>query len=603
MVITSTQIRFFQASSLIGATSLLLLIALSFAPRAANAACMPGGPCISVAPYTAHGMGGMGGMSGVAGSIMGSIISEAISGSISSSSSGSAGPGTPLNNESVKLCDQGVALANAGKPGSAIPFYQRAIRGFQQAAKADPSNATIRKNLATCRSNLAGAQQRVTFQKCNSFNDEGLKLANAGNNASAAELFGRALQLCPNVQVIKNNLDTVQLREEQAAAAIRADQQRQANLAQSAANTDRAINDLTASLNDTKPATNTPDLMGVQPRPGTQFFGQPSNPTNPNLNDSNVVDLRDAKTDVVNPAIVRGDPVGGGSANSQPPSTQGTAPENSAPSNASPSTSASTAQSNAVPSSPQAAAKTGSYAVVTPNAPAQSSANDIFNPNNLYASAGVGDYESPTPSQNQNSTSNQKCLGGTPVFNGKCEPAPNLKPSDETPVENPNAGAQVSSASKEGVKAVGEQGSDAAKRVSGRQFDTPPIEKGDSLGAVRIGPSEDQITYIRKRIFPAYDDEGRWQKLIRSPQGRALIDQAKSLLEAETQAKAAWEIAIKDNSPNMQSAYDKVQQIGGQISDLQEQADQVIIQLDDKSAATDAATPPANLNTSGTPSQ
>ena len=170
MLCSPSQIRFLQAFSIIGTAS--FLIAISFAPRPANAACMPGGPCISVAPYTAHGMGGMSGMSGVAGSIMGSIIAEAISGSISSSSSGTSGPGTPLNNEAVKLCDQGVALANAGNPGGAIPYYQQAIRGFQQAAKADPSNATYPKNLAICRSNLAGAQQRLTFQKCNSFNDE-----------------------------------------------------------------------------------------------------------------------------------------------------------------------------------------------------------------------------------------------------------------------------------------------------------------------------------------------------------------------------------------------------------------------------------------------
>src|SRR5262249_9294191 len=156
---------------------------------------------------------------------------------------------------------QGVALANAGKPGSAIPYYQQAIRIFQQAAKEDPNNAQVQKNLATCRSNLASAQQRLTLQKCNSFNDDGLKMANGGNNAQAAELFGRAMQVCPNIQVYKNNYDEVRSREQKEAAAIQADQQRRIDVAQSADKIKKEIGNLMASLNDGNPAGAPPPLM------------------------------------------------------------------------------------------------------------------------------------------------------------------------------------------------------------------------------------------------------------------------------------------------------------------------------------------------------
>jgi hypothetical protein len=150
--------------------SAFILISFFAATSPARAACMPGGPCIPMQPYVAHGMphGLGGGYSGIAAGIAGWAIGEALSAAIASQQR--SGPSmhdrsVNLNNEGVRLGEAAVQANQAGNYRRAIDLGRAAINRLQQSLKVEPGDQQVVKNLAKARANLRISENNLALTR------------------------------------------------------------------------------------------------------------------------------------------------------------------------------------------------------------------------------------------------------------------------------------------------------------------------------------------------------------------------------------------------------------------------------------------------------
>ena len=152
--------------SIVGTAS--VFIAMSLVAQPASAACMPGGPCISVSPYHLHGMGGgggmdMGGMLGIGGALLGQALGNAIAESQNQQVQSDAhSRSVALNNEGVNYDKLGDKYFKEKNYQRAIEAYNRAISLFRQSLKLEPNDKIVLKNIAASQVGMLSAKTWLT---------------------------------------------------------------------------------------------------------------------------------------------------------------------------------------------------------------------------------------------------------------------------------------------------------------------------------------------------------------------------------------------------------------------------------------------------------
>ena len=163
MLVTHIRRPLVGPSTITGLAVLLILMSVAASP--AWAACMPGGPCISVQPYTPHGMGSgnagatMGAAYG-AGAILGDVIIQMMN---NSAADANAAPDlSPRQQYAKKLNEEAVADSNrlAQIPSGCenrqihVAGLKHEMNMFRKAVPFWPENNAIRANVVQTQAEL-----------------------------------------------------------------------------------------------------------------------------------------------------------------------------------------------------------------------------------------------------------------------------------------------------------------------------------------------------------------------------------------------------------------------------------------------------------------
>jgi hypothetical protein len=554
------------------------------------------------------GGGGVGGMDlGAAyglGQFLGRIIGDSIN---KPQADPRALRAVELNNEGVKNGDQCNKYNQAKNYQRGSEFCKRAVQLLSQSLALNPNDANTRSNFAHANFNYLGGQAMIAHAAENwelalKLDRQMLRyrpgdketLGNIARMEQAVATKRQAEQRQTEQRTAEQRRTEGQRQAEQRQTEQRraeeqrqADEQRQQQLAEQEKknNTNAAVDDLQASLRNQgvqNPSGNGLDFM-EPPQPSNSgsgsspLFGKPANPTNPNLNDSSVVDMRDAKTDIIDPRIVKNGGVGGNPVNPANPN---------------------------VPVSPE---KNGSYAATTPATPPTTTNTPPTSGNNTVAPSARTPEASiqssvpivpPTtieaPPKNLAGAPPSGPAGQQPPGNGKKLQGFNDKLASNAPIgdtESPNCPFGICSSPKNPpLDTLNPDCVNWDNQKGPRPSYCPPLPTVNLKG---MRPNEFSVeqkyTYTRDHVFKTLSDAD-WRKLQSREEGRALIQQT-------------WDLLIEQgrltNNPTELDRDKNLRKIDDQLTKVKKEAQQTIevVVLDDDK--TGAANSPGNQTTPG----